>query len=212
MLPQATSPGDERPPLDELVARTAGPQPWRKAFHAGNAVAIATVLVFPGPPRPLALAALAALVVTAFALDALRHASSSANALFFRTFSKLASPREARGVASSSWYVAGIFLAVALFPLDVAVTAVLVLGLCDPAAAVFGRRFGRRPFLGGTVEGTLAFFVVCAAIVGLRHSWPTALVVGAAAALAERKSWPLDDNLAVPLVSGAAIQAMGWLG
>jgi dolichol kinase len=29
--------------------------------------------------------------------------------------------------------------------------------------------------------------------------------------LAERRSWPLDDNLAVPLVCGAVIQAIAWI-
>jgi dolichol kinase len=215
MEPQATPVPPQTAPrtsdLDALVARTAGPQPWRKAFHAFNAVAMATLLATLQPSRSSALAILGALVVGAFVADVVRLNSPRANALFFRAFGKLASPREARGIASSTWYILGIFLAVMLFPQRVAVTSVLVLGLCDPAAAAYGRRYGKRPFLGGTLEGTLAFFVVGALIVGLRHGWPAALVAGAASALVERRAWPLDDNLAVPLVCGAAIQALAWL-
>jgi len=201
----------DTPSLDVLVARTAGPQPWRKAFHAFNAMAIAAWLVLAEPSRALALLVLGALTVAAVAVDIVRLRSPGVNALFFRAFGKLASPREAEGLASSTWYIVGIFLAVALFTPGVATTAVLVLGLGDPAAATVGRRFGRKPFLGGTLEGTLAFFVVCAAIVGTRHGWAAAVVAGVAAALAERRSWPIDDNLAVPLVCGAAIQAVAWL-
>jgi len=134
-----------------------------------------------------------------------------AQELFFTAFGMLASPREAKGVASSTWYLTGIFLSVALFPPAVAVTAILVMGLCDPAAAVIGRKFGKRPFLGGTLEGSLAFFVVCAAIVGLRHGLVAALVAATVAALAERRSWPLDDNLGVPLACAVVIQAIAWI-
>lgn len=197
--------------LDLLVERTAGPQWWRKAFHAFNAVAVAAVIAWWEPSRALGVAILSAVVLAAFLADAVRLTYPRANELFFRWFGRLASPREARGIASSTWYAAGILAAFAFFPQDVAVSAILVLGLCDPAAAFVGRRFGRRRFLGGTLEGSLAFFVVGALILGARHAWPAALVAAAAAALAERRSWPLDDNLAIPVVSAAVIQAIEWI-
>jgi dolichol kinase len=197
--------------LDALVARTAGPQWWRKAFHAFNATLGAALLAVLDVPRGAALGALVALLAIALAIDIVRLRSLRANQLFFKAFGRLASPREARGIASSTWYVTGILLVVALFPLDVAVSAILVMGLGDPAAALVGRTFGRRAFLGGTLEGTLAFFIVCAVIIGVRHAWPAGLVAGAAAALAERRAWPLDDNLVVPVVCAAVIQSMTWI-
>jgi dolichol kinase len=209
VTPPLAGPGSAE--LDALVARTAGPQWWRKAFHAFNATLGATLLVVLDVPRGVAVAVLVALLTTAVAIDVVRLRSPRANRLFFRAFGKLASPREAHGIASSTWYVTGILAVVAFFPVDVAVSAILVMGLGDPAAAFVGRTFGRRPFLGGTLEGTLAFFVVCALIIGVRHAWPAGLVAGAAAALAERRAWPLDDNLVVPVVCAAVIQAMTWI-
>jgi dolichol kinase len=197
--------------LDALVERTSGPQWWRKAFHAFNAVAVAFVIAWWVPSRGLGVAILSAVVLAAFVGDAVRLTYPRANELFFRAFGKLASPREARGIASSTWYAAGILAAFAFFPQDVAVSAILVLGLCDPAAALVGRLVGRRPFLGGTLEGSLAFFAVAALILGMRHGWPAALTAAAAAALAERRSWPLDDNLAIPVVSATVVQAIEWI-
>ena len=197
--------------LDELIAQTDGPQPWRNAFHAFNAVLIAFAIEFVAPSRGAAIVALAAMTLTVFIADAVRLTNASANKVFFRAFKKLASPREARRIASSTWYALGMLVAVAVFPLEAAVSGVLVLGLCDPAAAYVGRRFGTRPFLGGTLEGSLAFFAVAALTLGLRHSWPAALAAAAAAAIAERRSWPLDDNHTIPVVCAAVIHASEWI-
>lgn len=197
--------------LDALVARTEGPQWWRKVFHAINATLIAAAIVlFEWPDRTLRLV-LGVAVGSLFAFDLLRLSNRRLNSLFFRAFGKLASPREARGIASSTWYALGIFLAVVLFPRAEAVAGILVLGYADPAAAYVGRTLGKRPFLGGTLEGSIAFFVTSAAVLAFRFAWPAVLVAAAAAALAERRSWPLDDNLTVPLVSAGALHVVGLL-
>jgi dolichol kinase len=199
------------PELDALVARTKGPQPWRKVFHACNAVAVCVFVLWVDPPQTVLLPILAAVVALLVLGDLVRLRSESLNALFFRVFRLLASPREARAIASSTWYGIGILASFALFPRDTAVSSVLVLGLGDPAAALVGRRFGRRRFLGGTVAGTAAFFTVAAVVLLLRHPAPDALLAAVASALAERRSWPLDDNLGVPLACGAVLTAVTWI-
>jgi dolichol kinase len=197
--------------LDALVARTAGPQPWRKAFHAFNALWVTGLISWLDLSKTLMVAVLAVLVAIMLAGDFVRLRVPAANELFFRAFGALASPREARGIASSTWYATGLLLTFALFPREVAISCVLVMGLGDPIAGYLGRRFGRRPFLGGTVEGTAVFFGVAAALMIARHPWPAALAAAAAATLAERKSWPLDDNLGVPLTCGVTLLAAQWL-
>jgi dolichol kinase len=197
--------------LDRLVARTAGPQPWRKVFHAFNATALASLVVVFDPPDLLLLAGLALIVVILLIADFVRLRSEPANQLFFRAFAALASPREARGIASSTWYGIGILAAFALFPRQVAVSSVLVMGLCDPVAGYVGRRFGRRAFLGGTLEGSLAFVAVAVLVLAARHPIGPAVAAAVLSALAERRSWPLDDNLAVPLACGATIAALLWV-
>lgn len=192
------------PTLDELVERTRGLQPWRKLFHAVNGLSVAAAIVFLDIPSETARWILGPIALGLLVLDALRLLHPPSNALFFRAFRLLASPREARGLASSTWYALGIALAVLLFPLEHAVTGILVLGLADPSASYVGQRWGRRPFLGGSVAGTVVFLAVAAAVLLSRHPWGVAAVSVLAVTLAERKSWPLDDNFAIPLVSAAA--------
>lgn len=207
-MPSGREPNERPSPaadIDPLVAQTRGAQPWRRIFHAANGVAVATILVFFEPSRRLAVAIGVVALVVQILLDWARLRIPSAQALFFRTFRHLASPREARGIASSTWYTLGIVLTVAIFPRSAAVSGILVLALADPAASYLGRRFGRTPLLGGTLEGTLVFAAVCFAVLFYRHGLPVAIVASLLLPFVERRSWPLDDNLSVPLASAGLV-------
>lgn len=197
--------------MDDLVERTRGVQPLRRLFHALTGLSVAAALTWLDLSRGEALAILGVSLVALVTLDVVRLRVPRANLLFFRTFRSLVSPREARGVASSTWYAVGLILAVGLFPREAAVSGVLVLSLCDPVASYLGQRWGRRPFMGGSVEGTVAFFAAAVALLLLRHPAPVALGGAVVATLAERLAWPLDDNLVLPPVTAAAVAFVGWL-
>ncbi len=212
----AASPGEpsvspvdpEEADLEVLVARTAGPQPWRRAFHAVNGLTLVGILAFLNPPWSWTVAALGGLTVLLFLSDLARFSVPGLNRLFFRLFRPFASPREARGVASSSWYIAGCFLAVAVFPREVAVASILVLALADSVASYVGRRWGRRPFGTGSVEGSTVFFLVAFLILAPMAGWGVAILVAGITALVERTPWPLDDNLTVPLTTGLLLWSL----
>lgn len=193
--------------LDDLVRRTAGFRPWRKLVHVATGLAIASWLSFTPVGGRRAVAVLAAVAAVLVAADLARLRIPRVNRLFFRLFAPLASPREAAGIASSTWYVLGVLAAVALFPEPHAISGVLVLALADPAASWAGSR-GGRPFLGGTLVGTLAFLLVAAVVLALRHEPITALATAAAVTLVERRAWPLDDNLVVPAACAAVLTAI----
>jgi dolichol kinase len=193
------------------VQQTHGLQPWRKVFHAFNGLVIAGGLTFFHMERAPALVILGGITLTLLVWDVVRLRHRGANELFFRSFSSLVSPREAAGFASSTWYMLGVLVVVSLLDRPDAVSAILVLGLADPVASVVGQTFGRRPFLGGTVEGTAVFLAVALTILMIRHAWPAALAAATLAALAERRSWPLDDNFTVPVVTGITLWGVGAL-
>lgn len=188
--------------LPALVAHTEGLQPWRRVFHAVNGLIIAGVLWILDPPWILAVATLGGLATLLFLSDLMRLRAPSLNRVFFRLFRPLASPREAVRPASSSWYIVGCFLAVAIFPREVAVAGILVLALADPMASYIGRRWGRRQFGAGTVEGSAVFTMAAFLVLLLFAGWGVAGVTALLVAWVERLRWPLDDNLTVPLVTG----------
>jgi dolichol kinase len=185
--------------LSVLVARTEGLQPWRRVFHALNGLALAFLPVGLGLTRAAVVPVLALAFGALATLDLVRLRSPELNTAFFRAFRSLASPREAAGFASSTWYALGGLLSWALFPAADAVAAMLVLGLADPAASVVGRRMKGRRFGKGSVPGALTFFAVASGVLLFFASLPVALTVAALTALVEVIPWKLDDNLTVPL-------------
>lgn len=191
--------------LQILVARTEGLQPWRRVFHATNGVLITGAILVFRPPWVLTVGALALAAMGALLLDGLRFRVPAINRAFFRTFRPFASPREAVGIASSTWYLVGCLLAVVAFPREVAISAILVLALADPAASYGGQRWGHRRTGTGTWLGTGIFLGVAALVLLPFASVLTALLTAAGTAWAERSRWPIDDNLVVPLVCGALL-------
>jgi len=192
--------------LPAAVARTSGPQPWRRVFHALNGLIVAFALTYGPWNARIALVGMASITLALLLLDLLRLRIPRANLLFFQILPYLASPREAKGVASSTWYMAGITLALAVAPLPAVASGIVVLALADPAASYFGRRWGQMPFLGGTVEGSAVFAIVAVAALAPRHGWPVAISAALVAMVLERRSWPLDDNLTLPVTTALVIR------
>lgn len=193
-----------------LVRRTKGVQPWRKLFHAVNGVSIVLALTILPIPTWTAVAFLGAVLALLAVMDGVRLTDRGLNRRFFRTFSPLASPREARGVASSTWYALGVVLTLLLFPRQEALAGILVLALADPAAGVVGRVWGRHRLGRGTWEGTGAFVAVAFVALLPFVPWWAALTTALITAVVERVSWPLDDNLVIaPAVAGILLLLVG---
>ena len=192
------------PPMAE---RLRGVQPWRRVFHAGNALVVAFLPPFLGLGRWAVVGILTALLVGLAAFDYVRLHRADLNALFFRMFPSLASDRERTGVASSTWYALGLILVYAIFPLWVVVPAILTLGLADPAASTVGRIWGRRRLGKGSILGTAVFAGIAYAIMSAAVGPIAALLPALATAAIEVLPTRLDDNLTVPLAAATSL----WL-
>ena len=192
-----------------IEVRLRGVQPWRRVFHAGNALVVAFLPPLLGLGRWAVVGILSALLVGLAAFDWFRLRRADLNALFFRMFPSLASDRERTGVASSTWYALGMILVYALFPSRVVVPAILTLGLADPAASTIGRIWGRRRLGKGTVLGTAVFAAVAFGVMATAVSPLVALVAAVATAAVEVLRIPLDDNLTVPVTAALTLWLVG---
>lgn len=131
-------------------------------------------------------------------------------------------PRGRRGEGDIV-YAAGIYAAFALADDTIGFqTAVLILALADPAAALAGRAFGRRRFraVGTTrsLEGSLAFaavaFVIAVALFGLAGLSLGAVLIraiglAAATSAVEAASPAGLDNVTIPLMATLVLRLVG---
>ena len=187
-----------------MAARTSGLQPLRRAAHAVAGVAAAWVVHTLSPTSTRWL--FGVLLAVTLLVDTARLRSDRLNRTYFRVFRHLACPREVEGL-SLTWFVLGIFLVLWIPGESTALASILVLALSDPAASIVGRLWGTRSLGTGTVLGTATFFAVAACVLTPFVGVAVAAPVAAAAAAVEVSSARIDDNTAVPVVTGLCLWA-----
>jgi phytol kinase len=107
-------------------------------------------------------------------------------------------------IASPIFLASGIILALILFPRNIAYASITILAIGDPTAAYVGGRFGLRRVgrrsWEGFVAGTCAAFISTVFIIS-----PILGAIGSVVGMLLELTGVLDDNLTIPLGSGAAM-------
>jgi HAD superfamily phosphoserine phosphatase-like hydrolase len=114
--------------------------------------------------------------------------------------------------AAPIFFAFGIVLTLLLFPRPASSAAIAIFALGDSTASVLGKTFGRTAFSfnkGKTLEGSLFGFVFAFLAAAFYVSPFRALLGAAVAMLIESLPLPLNDNLVVPLVTGAVLTFVG---
>lgn len=178
----------------------------RLAIHVSGA---ATIALNRALGSPVTLSLIAAVSVLYLASEALR-ARGRRFPLFFDV-TMLAATREEKTAPALKpiYYALGIASSILIFPRGVENLAIITLTVGDGLAGAFGRLFGKTPIPYNerkTVEGSLFGFSLAFLLAAFFVPVEAALVGAVAGALAESLG-KLEDNLLVPLSSGAA----AWL-
>jgi dolichol kinase len=107
----------------------------------------------------------------------------------------------------------GAVLCLLMFDFTIAIAALSMQFLGDPAGAIAGRYFGKtRLFRKKTLQGSLAMLAV-SMLVGyvILESWKLSAMMAVTAALSEALLDAMDDNLVVPVTTGAIGQLFSIL-
>jgi|AFSR01.1.fsa_nt_gi dolichol kinase len=179
----------------------------RKAIHVFS---IAIPLIYYHITQKLALVLLTILFLGFFIVDAAKMFSKPIAAWYFKTFGSLLRPheKEKKQFNGATFVTLSALLTVAIFPKMIAIAAFSILIVADTAAALVGRKWGRRPLFSKTVEGSIAFLVAAILVVVLTPNLNLAIGIGLAivATIAEVVplrifGYTIDDNLVIPLAS-----------
>lgn len=109
------------------------------------------------------------------------------------------------------FFALGILLTLLLIPSPINNAAIAIFAIGDSTAALFGGIFGKTVFpfnKGKTLEGSIIGFAF-AFLVGMLFLSPLQALVGAMVAMTiESLPLPVNDNLAIPLLTGAILSLM----
>lgn len=182
----------------------------RKFYHLSG---LALILIYSRMDREHGLIMLGSLLAVATAIDAARLMIKPVNSFIYSHLTSFIRESERATLTGSPWYILGILCSAALFDLPVAIMAVSFLACGDVMATTVGERWGRTKLWGGkkSLEGTMAFFTasaVAGAVLSLYYPLPLSVVLVGALAAAFMEIMPVrvNDNLTIPLFSGAVMQ------
>jgi dolichol kinase len=188
----------------------------RKAIHLCS---LSIPIIYLYTPRNVALGILIPLTLVFVTVDVVRYYHEPVGSWFYTSFGWLLRKRESdstrKRLNGATYVLVAATVSVLIFPKLITITSFAILIIADLTAALVGRRWGRRPFLAKSVEGSTAFFlsalvVVC--IVPKIEYRVGEYIVGAVGALVgavvEALPWELDDNLTIPISVGLTI----WVG
>jgi glycerol-3-phosphate acyltransferase PlsY len=183
----------------------------RRVFHivAGSTIPVAGIYA----PYDWLMWGLVAASLLAITFDVGRVHWPQANRLIMRWL-PIFKEKEANSVTGATFMLVAALVAFALLNREVAVLGFLFLAVGDPAAALVGTRARRGRIFGKSVAGTAAFAVTASVAGSLVAIHPVVsltwwLYAGAVvAAVTELLPLRVDDNVSIPLVSGAAMTLM----
>jgi dolichol kinase len=197
----------------ESVERSYRSEMIRKGIHLAS---LSIPVIYSFISRHTALAILIPLTAAFLITDILRLFHPPSGRLYQKLFGFLLRQHEqnahGRKLTGATYVLFSACLCVLLFPKVVVITAFAILIISDSAAALIGRRFGKHKFFTKSLEGSSAFFVSALLVIAVAPKiayTPLEYVIGAVTAIVatviEAADVRVDDNLTIPLVSGAVM-------
>lgn len=196
----------------------------RKTWHALMGLFIVGVYMA-GLTRSQGVLVLGAFLLVCLIGETARLRIPSLNEAVMRFWGPLMRSCEVNRYSGTPYYIASALIAVGIFPKPIAALAISFLAVGDPIASLFGVMYGDRSIRfpnGKSLIGTAAGMFACGVVafiflhfmnqtqfveLKLEHLVILSIVGGFAGGGAELLPMEVDDNFAIPVVSGFVL----WL-
>ncbi len=183
----------------------------RKSIHLCS---LSIPIIYYFITKSTALSILIPLTIISVLVDFARYFIPSLNNFVIKIFGFIMREHEndfsKKNLNGASYVFIAATLTLWIFPKIIFITAFSMLIICDTAAALIGRKFGKHKFLSKSLEGTFAFFIFGIFVVllapkveGLFLEFLIGVFGGAIGAIVENISYGwADDNLTIPISIG----------
>jgi dolichol kinase len=184
---------------------------FRKLIHF---ISLSIPIVYYFIPTETAIIILGVLAVVALTIDLGRYLHPETGKIFYKMFGFLLREHELdhkkKNLNGATYVLISALISVLIFPKVIFISAFSILIISDSAAALIGRKFGKRKFLSKSFEGTLTFFVSACIVIlftpkvgGFFEEYLIGFIAAFVGAIVENISFKLvDDNLSIPLSVG----------
>ena len=184
---------------------------YRKLLHISScAIALSYFWFF--KDRSLMLIIVGTLTLLSISIEILRNRNSYIKKIFIKHLNFMLRRNEIRGfITGATWLLIGNFLTIFIFPISVAVPALLYLSVGDPTAALVGKNFrsftiGEKSLV-GSLFGFL-FGLILVSLVNRVLPFYAVMIGSLVAMIVEVLPSSIDDNLSIPLLSGLSIMIL----
>jgi dolichol kinase len=184
---------------------------FRKLIHLFS---LSIPIVYYFIPTETAAIILGILAAMALIIDLGRYLHPETGKIFYKMFGFLLREHELdhkkKNLNGATYVLISALISVLIFPKVIFISAFSILIISDSAAALVGRKFGKRKFLSKSLEGTLTFFVSACIVIlftpkvnGFFEEYLIGFIAAFVGAIVENISFKLvDDNLSIPLSVG----------
>ena len=187
----------------------------RKLWHITSGLLGLFIYNLAGQGPKLTAYALFALAVASFLFELSRMKFEMINFYVLKVLGPIMRESERNSFTGLPFYALGVVSSLLFFPEKMAILSVLFLIFADPIASTAGILYGKNQIVKGkSYEGFLASFLICTIITYMYFFNPSvspiylglfSLIGGLMGAISELSSTFVDDNLSIPLISGAGL-------
>lgn len=161
------------------------------------------------------------LAVAALTVEVARLKIAVVNGVVLKFMKPFMRESERNSLSGFPFYALGISLSLLMFEEKIAVLSALFLIFSDPISSLFGILYGKDKIIGNkSLQGAIAGFVVCYSLTFLYGGYfyrpgvdliLFSFVAGIIGSVSELCSVFVDDNLAIPVLSGLGLTLVNFV-